>query len=131
MTVGAEESLRKNLKMKGVLTMNRKQKQSVHISKSSEQEPFLRAQLTPKGLSFDGQGVSAIRAVALIACVALIAIAVVAIVVLFTKSYQTGSPESEHRTAYPSQPLPENVMEETGINVFFEDRTNDPQAGST
>lgn len=118
---GVGESQRRNLRTKGVLSMKRKQTQNAQISKSSEKEPFLKAQLTPKGLNLDGQGALAIRAVSLIVCVALIAIAVVAVVVLLTKSYQTWGQEGGQQTVYSSQPLPEKILEELEINSLFED----------
>ena len=103
--------------------MKRKQKQ---CSKSHEKEPILKVQLTPRGFIFDGQGVSAIRAVSLIACVALVVIAAVAVVVVLTKSCQTGNLDNEQRTVYSSQPFPEKFLEETEINVFFDNRFIDP-----
>lgn len=122
--VGKNQTI--NLKTKGVLAMKRKQKQCAKISKSPEKEPFLKAQLTSRGLILDGQGVSAIRAVSLIACVALIAISVVAVVALLTESCQTRNQENEQRAVYSSQLFPEKFLEETEINVFFDNRFIDP-----
>ena len=121
MTEDVGKSQRINQKTKGVFAMKRKQKQC-----SNEKEPILKVQLTPRGFIFDGQGVSAIRAVSLIACIALIAIAVVAVVVLLTKSCQTENIENEKRTVYSSKPFPEKYLEETEINVFFDNRFIDP-----
>lgn len=83
--IGESEMQDLTSKKKGVLAVKRKQKLNAKISESSENEPSLKAQLTTKGLTIQGQGASAIRAVSLIVCLTIIAIIVIAVVIAFVE----------------------------------------------